>query len=198
MFRPWLPSLPSVTMSPWPRSCSSETRRSASSSTRWPKAQRDGGRRHWSPARPASARRAWCARWPSASAPTRGAVQALAAGTGRDADAVHALTRGNPFFVTETLAAPREDVPASVKDAVLARLRGLDADCREALERLSVVPSHVPPELVTVLLAEHVNALPAAELAGVIEGRVDGLGFRHELARRAIESSLPVTRRRAL
>jgi DNA-binding CsgD family transcriptional regulator/tetratricopeptide (TPR) repeat protein len=129
---------------------------------------------------------------------SRGAVQALAAGTGRDAAAVHELTRGNPFFVTETLAAPRDEVPASVKDAVLARLRGLDADCREALERLSVVPSHVPPELATVLLGESMKALPAAELAGVIEGRPDGLGFRHELARRAIESSLPVTRVRLL
>jgi len=129
---------------------------------------------------------------------SRSAVQALATGTGRDVDAVHALTRGNPFFVTETLAAPRDEVPVSVKDAVLARLRGLDADCREALERLSVVPSHVPPDLATVLLGASVHALPAAEHAGVIEGRSDGLGFRHELARRAIESSLPVTRRRSL
>jgi ATP/maltotriose-dependent transcriptional regulator MalT len=129
---------------------------------------------------------------------SRRAVQSLAAGTGRDPAAVHALTRGNPFFVTETLAAPRDEVPASVRDAVLARLRGLDADCREALERLSVVPSHVSPELATVLLGEHMSALPAAELAGVIEERPDGLGFRHELARRAIESSLPVTRVRLL
>jgi DNA-binding CsgD family transcriptional regulator/tetratricopeptide (TPR) repeat protein len=129
---------------------------------------------------------------------SREAVQALAAGTGRDPTAVHALTRGNPFFVTETLAAPRDEVPVSVKDAVLARLRGLDAECREALERLSVVPSHVPPDLAAVLLGESMSALPAAELAGVIEGRADGLGFRHELARRAIESSLPVTRVRLL
>ncbi len=129
---------------------------------------------------------------------SRGAVQSLAAGSGRDPAAVHALTRGNPFFVTETLAAPRDEVPASVKDAVLARLRGLDADCREALERLSVVPSHVSPELAALLLGDKLRALPAAELAGVIEDRPDGLGFRHELARRAIEGSLPVTRVRLL
>jgi DNA-binding CsgD family transcriptional regulator/tetratricopeptide (TPR) repeat protein len=129
---------------------------------------------------------------------SRDAVQALASGTGRDPAAVHALTRGNPFFVTETLAAPPGQVPASVKDAVLARLRGLDPDCREALERLSVVPSHVPRDLAGVLLGETMAALPAAELAGIIEDRPDGLGFRHELARRAIESSLPVTRVRLL
>jgi DNA-binding CsgD family transcriptional regulator/tetratricopeptide (TPR) repeat protein len=129
---------------------------------------------------------------------SREAVQALASGTGRDPAVVHALTRGNPFFVTETLAAPAGQVPASVKDAVLARLRSLDQDCREALERLSVVPSHVPRELAAVLLGETMDALPAAELAGVIEDRPDGLGFRHELARRAIEGSLPVTRARLL
>ena len=61
-----------------------------------------------------------------------------------------------------------------------------------------MVPSHVPPELAALLLGETMRALPAAELAGVIEDRPDGLGFRHELARRAIESSLPVTRVRLL
>ena len=55
--------------------------------------------------------------------------------------------------------------PASVKDAVLARLRGLDADCREALERLSVVPSHVSPELAALLLGEQ-HARPARRGAG--------------------------------
>jgi DNA-binding CsgD family transcriptional regulator/tetratricopeptide (TPR) repeat protein len=129
---------------------------------------------------------------------TRRAVRALAAGTGLDADAVHALTRGNPFFVAEALAAPRDGVPATVKDAVLARLRRLDPDCREAVERLSVVPSHIPGELAAVLVEGNLDALVRAELAGVIEARPEGLGFRHELARRAIEDSLPVLRRRLL
>ena len=44
---------------------------------------------------------------------SRDAVGALAAGTGRDADAVHALTRGNPFFVAEALAAPPDEVPVT-------------------------------------------------------------------------------------
>ena len=54
---------------------------------------------------------------------SRSAVGALAEGTGRDGEAVHASTRGNPFFVAEALAAPPDEVPASVKDAVLARVR---------------------------------------------------------------------------
>jgi DNA-binding CsgD family transcriptional regulator/tetratricopeptide (TPR) repeat protein len=126
------------------------------------------------------------------------AVRTLAAGSGRDADTVHAITGGNPFFVTEALAGPPEEVPASVKDAVLARLRRLDPDCRAALEQVSVVPSHVPADLAAALLGSDSAALAEAERAGLIEALSNGLAFRHELARRAIEDSLPVLRRREL
>ena len=130
------------------------------------------------------------------SALSRSAVGALAEGTGRDADAVHALTRGNPFFVAEALAAPPDEVPASVKDAVLSRVRLLSGECREALERLSVLTTTIPTELADALGA--LEPLAEAEMAGLIELREDGLGFRHELARRAIEQSLPEIRRRLL
>jgi DNA-binding CsgD family transcriptional regulator/tetratricopeptide (TPR) repeat protein len=127
---------------------------------------------------------------------SRAAVEDLAAGTGRDAGAVHALTRGNPFFVAEALAAPPDEVPVNVKDAVLARARRLSPKCRDALDRLSVIPSTIPAELADALDA--LEPLAEAELAGLIELRGDGLGFRHELARRAIEQSLPALRRRLL
>jgi DNA-binding NarL/FixJ family response regulator len=126
------------------------------------------------------------------------AVRTLAAGTGRDAAALHALTGGNPFFVTEALTGPSDAVPASVKDAVLARLRRLDGASREAVEQLSVVPSHLPSELAGPVLGANASALAEAEVVGLVEVRPEGLGFRHELARRAIEDSLPVIRRQAL
>ena len=81
---------------------------------------------------------------------------------------------------------------------MLSRLRHVSAECREALERLSVVPSVVPAELAAALLGPALETLVEAEQAGLIEGRPGGLGFRHELARRAIEESLPVIRRRLL
>jgi DNA-binding CsgD family transcriptional regulator/tetratricopeptide (TPR) repeat protein len=127
---------------------------------------------------------------------SREAVGALADGTGRDPGAVHALTRGNPFFVTEALAAPADEVPVNVKDAVLARVRLLSPECRAALDCISVVPSTIPTDLAQALGA--LDALEEAEQAGLVELRPDGLGFRHELARRAIELSLSALRRRQL
>ena len=52
------------------------------------------------------------------------AVRELASAQAADGDAIHALTRGNSFFVTELLASGAEALPATVRDAVLARIAG--------------------------------------------------------------------------
>jgi DNA-binding CsgD family transcriptional regulator/tetratricopeptide (TPR) repeat protein len=129
---------------------------------------------------------------------SRAAVERLAASTGADADALHRVTGGNPFFVTEALASPADVVPATVVEAVLARVTRLGPACREALEQLSVVPSRIRFELAVELLGDRIDALGEAELAGVLEVSAQHLGFRHELARRAIERSLPALARRRL
>jgi DNA-binding CsgD family transcriptional regulator/tetratricopeptide (TPR) repeat protein len=126
------------------------------------------------------------------------AVRELCRGTAADPTALYRATRGNPFFVTEALAAPIEAVPVSVMEAVLARVRRLGAECREALDQLSVIPGQVDMPLAMGLLGRGLHTLAEAELAGVIEVRPDRLAFRHELARRAIEQSLPALRRREL
>src|SRR4051812_16673748 len=118
---------------------------------------------------------------------SRAAVEQLAGGDGR---ALHKATGGNPFFVTEVLAAPPGRVPASVTDAVLARVGRLSAACRDALDQLSVVPSPIDGDWLDLA------ALAEAEVAGVV---VDSpLRFRHEIARRAVEQSLPSLKRRLL
>jgi len=92
------------------------------------------------------------------------AVRCLCAGTRVDADALHRVTGGNPFFVTEILASPDDDVPVSVMEAMLARVGRLGTECREALDQLSVVPSQVDRELATALLGSRLGALAEAEL----------------------------------
>jgi DNA-binding CsgD family transcriptional regulator/tetratricopeptide (TPR) repeat protein len=118
-----------------------------------------------------------------------GAVEALSGARGADPAAVLAATAGNPFFVTEVLANPGVEVPATVRDAVLARLAGLSEETQRALELLSVVPGRVERWLVERLLDDP-GALDEAERRAVLEADAGHVWFRHELARRAIERRL--------
>ena len=111
---------------------------------------------------------------------------------------VHASTGGNPFFVTELLAAEHEGTPASVSHAVLARVARLPSPTRTLLDLLAVVPARAEAALLDALCPEWSDRAAAAEERGVVEWQGDGLAFRHELARRAVEESLPASRRRGL
>ena len=58
---------------------------------------------------------------------SEGAVEQLAAAAGRSSAGLHEVTGGNPFFVTEVLAASENKVPSTVRDAVIARLARLSS-----------------------------------------------------------------------
>ena len=75
------------------------------------------------------------------------AVQRLAEGSGRDAATLHRLTGGNPFFLTEALAAEGETVPATVGDAILARAARLSPEARAVLDIAAVIGSTIDPDL---------------------------------------------------
>lgn len=68
------------------------------------------------------------------------AIAELAGGSGRDPDAPHRLTGGNPFFITEVPGSAAEEAPASVRDAVLARVARLGDESRSLLNLVAVVP----------------------------------------------------------
>ncbi|MDX6215695.1 MAG: hypothetical protein QOG99_1279 [Frankiales bacterium] len=117
------------------------------------------------------------------------AVRALSRGTRLDAAELHRLTGGNAFYVTEALAAPDDVVPSTVVDAALARLARLDPQARAVVEAVAVVPQRAELWLVEALTgAEH---LDEAVAAGVLIAHEDGVTFRHELARLAVEGTLP-------
>lgn len=113
---------------------------------------------------------------------------------GVDGAAVYAVTGGNPFFVTEALADPCETVPSTVVDAVMARIARLSSGTRRALDQLAVVPTHLETWLADELWGG-LDTLAEAETLGIVEVRPEGVAFRHELARRAVEQSLPASRR---
>jgi DNA-binding CsgD family transcriptional regulator len=122
---------------------------------------------------------------------SREALTALSRDADVTPDALLAVTGGNPFYVTEVLASPQADVPPTVSDAVLARVGNLSAPGQAALQRLSVVPSHVESWLVDALVEDAPEIVAEAEARGLLEVRAEQMSFRHELARRALEASLP-------
>ncbi|MGH2930785.1 MAG: AAA family ATPase, partial [Solirubrobacteraceae bacterium] len=71
---------------------------------------------------------------------SRSAVGVMAEDSVLDADELYARTAGNPFFVTESVAAGTEIVPPTVRDAVLARVARLGAPARSLLDAVAEVP----------------------------------------------------------
>ena len=129
---------------------------------------------------------------------SRGAVIALSQGSTLDADELYALTAGNPFFVTEALAAQTERVPPTVRDAVLARAARLTPPARSVLEAAAIVPRRVELWLLERLAQVPAGSLEECLSAGMLAADTDGVAFRHELARLAMEESLAPDRRRGL
>jgi ATP/maltotriose-dependent transcriptional regulator MalT len=111
---------------------------------------------------------------------------------------LHASTGGNPFFVTELLAAQDEGVPASVRDAVLARVATLGEPTQTLLDLLAVVPTRLEIDLLAALQPTWADAAGPAEQRGIVEIRDRALAFRHDLARLAVANAMPATRRHAL
>ena len=121
------------------------------------------------------------------------AVEALARDAARDAAGLHAVTGGNPFFVTEALAAPPGRVPGSVREAVMLRVASLPAVAREVVELVSVVPGRAE---LWLLPAPSAGAVDACVAAGMLALHGDAVAFRHDLARRAVEEAIgPLWRR---
>jgi DNA-binding CsgD family transcriptional regulator/tetratricopeptide (TPR) repeat protein len=116
---------------------------------------------------------------------------------GIDAAALHRTTSGNPFFVTEVLAAGGASVPATVRDAVLARAARLGPAAMAVLETVSICVPQAELPLLDALATDG-GALERCLDAGMLIAGPAAVAFRHDLARLTIEESLPPHRRRDL
>jgi DNA-binding CsgD family transcriptional regulator/tetratricopeptide (TPR) repeat protein len=123
------------------------------------------------------------------------AVRALAEASGADADLLYERSGGNPFYVTEALAAPTEVVPTTVRLAVLARVARLGPASRAVLDAVAVVPGRAESWLVDGLCSPPPGAVEACVEGGVLLAADGMYAFRHELARRAVEDDLSEVRR---
>jgi DNA-binding CsgD family transcriptional regulator len=128
------------------------------------------------------------------------AVGSIATQHGLDGVALYRTTGGNPFFVSEVVAAAPQQIPDTVRDAVLARAYRLPDAARQLVDIVSAVPARAERWLLAGMVGADLPGLDAALAAGMLvdEGDGDGVRFRHELARMAVESALPLGRRTAL
>jgi DNA-binding CsgD family transcriptional regulator len=116
-----------------------------------------------------------------------GAVRTLAAGSRFDAAELHRTTGGNPFFVTEVLAGGgASTVPATVRDAVHARLSRLPAEARAVLEAAAIVGARAGPETLLELAGAGGEAIDRCVASGLLCAEGSTMSFRHELGRMAI------------
>lgn len=126
------------------------------------------------------------------------AVAELARGVQIDPAELHRTTGGNPFFVTEVVAGGGAALPASVSDAVLARVRWLSAGGQEVAGAASVIGQHCEAGLLLEVAGQNLVALDECLARGVLRAEDGLIGFRHELARDALLATLGASHRVAL
>ncbi len=125
-------------------------------------------------------------------------VAQLAKDSGREATRVYEITGGNPFFVREMLASPSEQVPETVRDAVIARLERCDPPARELAELVSMSPVRTEAWLVEFVLGLRPTQINEAATRGLLVLQNEWVGFRHELARLAVHSTIEQERVRRM
>lgn len=129
-------------------------------------------------------------------------VEALNTSAAYDANHLMKVTGGNPFFLSELLAFPSEDlhsIPVSIKETVNARLNRLTEAEREFVEFVSIIPGAID-----IKIAAHCT--PDAEMLAmaclgknILKIDADNaLRFRHELGRLATLSRIPSGKLRRL
>src|SRR5262249_61579639 len=94
------------------------------------------------------------------------AVRELVGQRAVDAAELHRITGGNPFYVTEILAAGWPSVPPTVRDAAGARLARASPGTRQAVESAAVIRGRAEP------------ALLAPGLPAQLEPALEGLATR--------------------
>jgi len=117
-------------------------------------------------------------------------VGVLVAGRPIDVTTLFRVTGGNPFYLTELLAADGYELPATVRDAVLARVSRLSPESRTALEVVAAFGRPVERALLENL-GVGAEALDEGVVRALLRWRRSKVEFRHELARSAVLSELP-------
>ena len=122
-------------------------------------------------------------------------VAELAGSLGIDHAELYRRTAGNPFYVTEVLAAADAEIPETVRDAVLARAARLDESARALLDAVAIAPLRSELSLLSALADGDLDGLDDCLASGMLRAERDAVRFRHEIARVAVEEALSPHRR---
>jgi len=132
---------------------------------------------------------------------SRAATVMLAEGSAFNGEVLYTRTAGNPFYIGELLAAGGASVPATVRDAVLARASRLSPVARQCLEAAAAIGPRVSADLLAVVI-DGIGAprwsIRETVVAGFLDWAGDLLVFRHELTQAAIADATPAEQRQRL
>ncbi len=126
------------------------------------------------------------------------AVEQLLAKRPMDVRRVLQQTGGNPFFVSEVLAAGEMHVPASVRDVILARWARLSAPTQTVLQAAAILGPRVEAWALSEVASPPPTALEECLASGMLLVHGEGYAFRHELGRETVLSTLAPTQRLTL
>ena len=126
------------------------------------------------------------------------AIRELIGDRNLDPAELQTKTSGNPFFVTEIVAAGGVGVPATVRDAVLARAGRLRPSARAILDAAAVAGPRIEPWLLQELTAAESVSIDECLATGVLCVQHGVFTFRHELAREAVLDALTPTKAMSL
>ena len=158
---------------------------------------RDDGLDRWHPLRPVLgeiATTAQVSRLPLSRLSVE-SVMRLAATEGIVGEELYRKTLGNPFFVMEVLTSGSDAIPETVRDVVLGRAGGLSPPARRLLDAVAVARPHAEIWLLEALAGDALGSLEEASASGMLAPVGNGVGFKHELARLAVEDAIPVDRK---
>ena len=126
------------------------------------------------------------------------AVRTLVGQHAMDAAELYRVTGGNPFYVSEVLDAGSPALPATVRDAVGARLARASTKIRRAVETAAVIGARVDRSLLSSVLADAGSSVDDCLSSGILIPDGSGLRFRHELVRMAVEGGIAPHRKAEL
>jgi len=123
------------------------------------------------------------------------AVNLLMRRAGIENERLYERTGGNPFYVSELLVYKNDDLPSSIKEAIIASTSNLDKETIDLLEIVSVIPTKVEIELLRKLFNKVEENLDHCLKKAILVADKNLVSFRHELARLAILNSIPEMKR---